>query len=237
MHLFASARRAGLLLLLGTGVACDQSALPAISPTEAPRAGHAAQVYYSQGKLEIDADNSSLNQILLDVSRETGMKITGSLLDESVYGKYGPAPPAEVLASLLNGTNSNMLLRQTASYAPAELILTPRLGGPTPPDPHAPGFDDAAPSETPALARRQAPVAAPLPPSTARPGINQSGRPFYPSNLSAPATPSTLTGANGGTDTPSADTSNPTSPNGVKTPQQIYQQLQQLMHQQQATQK
>src|ERR1035437_1355157 len=231
MHSIASARRAGVLLLLGTGVACGQSTLPAISPTAAPRAGHPAQVVYSRGMLEIDADNSSLNQILRDVSRETGMKITGGLADERVYGKYGPSPPAEVLASLLNGTSSNMLLRETASYAPAELILTPRHGGPTPPDPNAPGFDDAAAAGEPAgtaLSRQQAPMASPVPPPMARPAINPSGRPFYSNILSAPATPSTLMGASGSTDTPSADTSNPQSPNGVKTPQQIYQQLQQL---------
>ncbi len=220
----ATARCACLLVLLGAGVASGQSTLPATSPTAAPKAAHPAQVVYSEGKLEVTADNSSLNQILRDVSRQTGMKITGAMIDERVFGKYGPSAPVEVLAKLLDGTSSNMILMETAAYAPAELILTPRQGGPTPPNPHARSADDDAASEAPQ------PSQAPTPPAPA-PGVNPASRPLF--SVGAAPNPSASPAAGGAADTGSADTSNPQSPNGVKTPQQIYQQLQQLQQQQQ----
>ena len=68
---------------------------------------------------------------------QTGMKITAGVADQRVFGKYGPGAPAEILANLLDGTDSNMLLRETASAAPAELILTPQQWGLTPPNPNA----------------------------------------------------------------------------------------------------
>jgi hypothetical protein len=141
-------RTAGLLLL-GGGLACAQSSsVPAAAPAaREQQAGSIAEVAYAQGQLEITADNSSLNQILREIARKTGMKITGGVVDERVYGKYGPAAPAEILSILLGGTGSNMLLTETAPDVPAELILTPRMGGPTPPNPTPP------PTETPPAAR------------------------------------------------------------------------------------
>ena len=91
--------------------------------------------------MSINASNSSLNQILREISRQTGMKITGGVREERVFGHYGPAPVADILTTLIDGTGTNMVLRQTASNTPEELILTPRSGGVTPPNPNAPGFD------------------------------------------------------------------------------------------------
>jgi hypothetical protein len=93
-------------------------------------------VDYVAGKLVVTATNASLNQILRQVSRSIGMKITGSVADERVYGQYGPSTPSIVLATLLDGTGINMLLVDDAK-GPTELILTPRHGGPTPPSPSA----------------------------------------------------------------------------------------------------
>ena len=152
-----------LLLLAGGGVfvagglALAQSpALPATPPTAAAvpaaaaktaqPAAHRAQVLYSGGQLTIIADNSSLNQILRDVSRQTGMKITGGVADQRVFGKVGPGAPAEILSGLLDGTGSDMLLRENAAHTPVELVLTPRGGGATPPGPFASGADDDAPA-------------------------------------------------------------------------------------------
>ena len=80
------------------------------------------------------------------------MKITGGVADQRVFGKVGPGAPAEILAGLLDGTGSNMLLRENAAHTPVELVLTPRGGGATPPGPFASGADDDAPAidESPA---------------------------------------------------------------------------------------
>lgn len=170
-----------------------------------------AQVVFANGQLQITADNSSLNQILRDIGSQTGMKITGGVADERVFGKYGPAAPAEILGDLLDGTSSNMLLRNTAANVPAELVLTPQGGGPTPPNPNARSFDDdsdQADSPPPAVQEPpQRPVYIPPPP------------PPPPTVTATPDTNSNSTSAPG---------ANSASPNGVQTPQQIYEQLQRL---------
>jgi hypothetical protein len=160
--------------------------------------------------LSVAADNSSLNQILRQISLETGMKITGGVADERVFGHYGPSAPSQVLANLLDGTGSNMLLLHRDGLAPAELVLTPRMGGPTPPNPNAAIFNEQPePQEKP-----------------------EHNKPHDPASSSksnhfatAPASPNQAN---------SSDPTQPESPNGVKTPQQIYQQLQRLHQQQQA---
>lgn len=116
---------------------------------------HHARVSCAGGELEVHADNSSLNGILRSISQCTGMKITGGVADQRVFGDYGPAAPATVLATLLDGTGSNMLLSETATDQPAHLILTPRTGGVTPPSPSSVTDDDtdeAGPGNVPASA-------------------------------------------------------------------------------------
>jgi len=143
------------------------------------------------------------------------MKITGGVTDERVFGQYGPDNPAQVLAELLNGTGSNMILVHRDGPAPAELILTPRQGGPTPPNPNAAALNDRPePEDIPNQGIQPPPFPPPSPANTAIP----------PTNPGAPAQASP------------ANSSQPDSPNGVKTPQQIYEQLQRLRQQQQQQQ-
>jgi hypothetical protein len=231
MNCIVRMRCSVLLLLAGGGVfvagglALAQSpALPATPPTAAQPAAsvpataaaaaqpaaHRAQVLYSGGQLTITADNSSLNQILRDVSRQTGMKITGGVADQRVFGKVGPGAAAGILASLLDGTGSNMLLRESSTHTPVELVLTPRGGGATPPGPFASGSDDDAPASAVSPSQASGFGGGPV----AGPGAAPSSAP----------PPSTVPG-------------NPQSPNGVLTPQQIFQQLQQLQQQQQPSSK
>jgi hypothetical protein len=167
--------------------------------------------------LSISADNCSLNQILRQIATDTGMKITGGVADERVFGEYGPAPPDQILSALLDGTGSNMILVRRDGDALAELILTPRQGGPTPPSPTSAAFneDRSEPRPTPPIQ-----IARPAPEPT-----NPANEVNPPTNTGAPPT-----------GTSPADSSQPESPNGVKTPQQIYEQLQRLRQQQQQQQ-
>ena len=54
------------------------------------------------------------------------MKIDGLGSDERVFGSFGPGPPRDVLADLLDGTAYNLvLLGDLSNGAPRELILSP----------------------------------------------------------------------------------------------------------------
>jgi hypothetical protein len=235
-------RRIAVLFLMEGVMAFAQTTLPATSPTSLPavvpaapstvnpvtppHTGVPAKVSYSEGRLQVIADNSSLNQILREISRSTGMTITGGVIDQRVFGQYGPGPPAQILGDLLEGTGSNMLLRETASAAPAELILTPREGGVTPPNPNAAVVDeDNAPGDNA--------VSPPPPPSPDQilGGSHPPRQPYGSSPTGYGFTPGIPTPPPGSVVTspaPSAGATNPASPNGVPTPEQIYQQLQQL---------
>ena len=209
---------------------------PAVSPMATPtqssvlvQTARLARVDYSGGLLTVTAENSSLNQILREISRLSNLKITGGVADERVYGTYGPAPLPAVLATLLNGTGSNMLLIQDASAAPQELVLTPRQGGASPPNPMA-SRDveeqiDFPPQLTPHLSN--IPNAPPQRENPARPQQwTPSAIPI--SNIPPPGEPVPINPPV--TTTP--DTTTEQSPNGVKTPQQIYDQLIKMQQQQ-----
>jgi hypothetical protein len=117
-------------------------AATSVSGSDLTTKAHHAQVILSNGLLDVRADNSSLNQILRSISRATGLKITGGVQDQRVFGNYGPASTAEILATLLDGTGTNILFLAGDTTTPPELVLTARGGGPTPPNPDAPGFED-----------------------------------------------------------------------------------------------
>jgi hypothetical protein len=183
---------------------------PPVPLTPLQRPPQRAQITYADGALSISADNASLNQILHQIAGDTGIKITGGVAEERVFGNYGPDSPNQVLAALLEGTGSNMIFVHHDTGAPSELILTPRQGGPTPPNPNASTFDNRSePGEAPSRSMQPAPYPPP------------QGNPIIP-----PVTPGASTGA-------SPNTSQPDNPNGVKTPQQIYEQLQRMRQQQQ----
>jgi hypothetical protein len=172
---------------------------------------HRAVITYSQGQLTITADDSSLNEILRDISRQIGMTITGGVADERVFGHYGPSAPGAVLATLLDGTRSNMLFIREQNGHPSQLILTARNGDPTPPNPNAAREEE-----------EQRPEASFYP----RPDQSQPVPPPNPTPPAGAAAPPAAPGA----------TTDQQSPNAVKTPQQIYDQLLKMRQPQNNTQ-
>jgi hypothetical protein len=89
-----------------------------------------ASVVWDATGLRINASNSSLQQILREVSTETGTKVEGLSADQRVYGDFGPGKARDVLGQLLQGSGYNVLLAgDIGQGAPREVVLSPRLAG------------------------------------------------------------------------------------------------------------
>jgi hypothetical protein len=120
-----------------------QPAVPAAIPTLIPVAAPApmpawpvneaptpALVQWDSHGLHISAKNSSLRQILADVSSRIGSTLEGMGTDERVFGEYGPGPAKEVLAQLLHGSAYNvMLIGDQGQGTPRQIVLSVRSAG------------------------------------------------------------------------------------------------------------
>ncbi len=103
---------------------------PTVAPSLFQQPAVPATVTAGNNELTVKADNSSLAQILHQVSSKTGMKLDGLGGDERVFGSFGPGAPREVLTALLNGTSYNvMMVGDLPNGAPRELLLTSRASG------------------------------------------------------------------------------------------------------------
>lgn len=167
--------------------------------------------------LAVSGGGDSLRNILRQVARATGMKVTGGVPDEQVFGSYGPAPVQAVLASLFNGLSVNMLLVNDSPTKPKELLLTARTGGASPPSQAQPlaATDDPADVNMvqPRPGRHTSPESFSQPPAQIQPATNGAG----------PAVPLNDTGIS---NTPATNADGqPESPNGVRTPEQIFDEL------------
>jgi hypothetical protein len=111
---------------------------PTVAPSLFEQPPVPATVTASANELTVKADNSSLTQILHQVSSATGMRLNGLGGDERVFGSFGPGAPRDVLTTLLNGTSYNiMMVGDLPSGAPRELVLTSRAASGAPPQPTA----------------------------------------------------------------------------------------------------
>ena len=89
-----------------------------------------ASVVWDATGLHINASNSSLKQILSEVSTETGSRVEGPVPDQRVYGDYGPGQAGDVISQLLQGSGYNVLLAgDLGKGAPREIVLSPRQAG------------------------------------------------------------------------------------------------------------
>ena len=86
-----------------------------------------ASVVWDGHGLRIEAANSSLAQILRDVSAKTGANLQGMGEDQRVFGTYGPGPAREVLNQLLEGSGYNVLIiGDRGQGAPRRIVLSAR---------------------------------------------------------------------------------------------------------------
>jgi hypothetical protein len=177
--------------------AAPAQAAPAPPPPDWPindKPAAATVVWDSHG-LRIDASNSSLEQILKDVSTDTGAKVEGLNADQRVFGTYGPGPARDVLSDLLDGAGYNVLMiGDQGEGTPREIVLSAPPSGPAPT-----GNNRSLASE-----EDYEPEPEPPPPPEPAPPVNQ----------------------------PQPQQPNPP----VRTPQQLYQELQQRQQQMQQQQ-
>jgi hypothetical protein len=230
--------------------------LTSAAPSTKP---HTAQVQFANGLLDVRADDSSLQQILRSIARHTGMKITGGVADERVYGNYGPAPASTILATLLDGTGVNMLLQSTPGAVPEVLVLTPQTGGVTPPNLDVTVDDDANEAVSPpgterpvesvaeGIARQNAQpsggavsVTQPMNDVNGSPNNTSPTASTFPTTNSVPIdtipSPSTTPSSSGIVDAPNPPPPGSTTSPTASTPEGIYQQLLKLQQKQQQNQ-
>jgi hypothetical protein len=93
-----------------------------------------ATVVWDSHGLRVDAANSRLDQILKDVSTDTGAKVEGlGSSDVRIFGTYGPGPANEIISQLLNGTGYNVLMiGDQGAGAPRQIVLSKAPTGPAP---------------------------------------------------------------------------------------------------------
>ncbi len=109
-----------------------------------------ASVQWTAQGLTIDAKNSSLEQILNDISTQSGAKVEGIGSDERVFGIYGPGQPRDVLSQLLEGTEYNVIMvGDSERGVPQRILLSEKPQGGTQPNAPVPAADEYEPPVTP----------------------------------------------------------------------------------------
>lgn len=102
-----------------------------LPPAQAP--AHAPVISWDGKLLTVDADNSTLADILEAVRARTGatMEFPSSAASERVALHIGPAPPREVVSSLLYGANFDYVIEAQDDDPDAlrSVVLTARGGG------------------------------------------------------------------------------------------------------------
>jgi hypothetical protein len=181
------------------------------------------QVSYQNSQLTIVAPNSTLGDVLRAVRKQTGAEIDIPSAPERVVTHLGPGPAREVVAELLNGSRFNyVLLGSPADDASLTRVVLVAKTGP----------DTASPPSGPSLAEQQqlgivpnsaAPVVPPQPETG--PDANDAD------TATEENTDENADQAAAEAEQPAAAPDQP----GVKTPQEMLQEMQQrqLMLQQQ----
>lgn len=109
-----------------------------------------ASVVWDSRGLFIQASNSSLDQILNDISLKTGAKVEGMGADERVFGTYGPGPARDVLTQLLDGSGYNVLLvGDLGQGTPRRIVLSGRPAHAAQPSGQGTPSDNEADQEAP----------------------------------------------------------------------------------------
>lgn len=196
---------------------------PPPPPTPEQMAPVAPTVTFQGGQLTIQSNNATLAQVLRSVQAKTGASfdIPASAGSDRVVAQLGPGQPKDILATLLNGSKFNYIILGSPGQPGSvqRLILTPRQNTPITtntaqnhptPQPEPPQEDEYNPPE-------------PMEDNTA----NQA----QPAGAFRPGYNPNLPNQNG--ENQAEPGNNGQLPQGVKTPEQLLQELQKMQQQQQ----
>jgi hypothetical protein len=153
------------------------------------RPGSATVVWDSHG-LHIVAANSSLAQILKEVTTKTGTSLEGMGEDQRVFGSYGPGPARDVLSQLLHGSGYNVLMiGDQGQGTPRRILLSTHTasGSQASPAMNAPSSLNAPPP--PDDDAGDDPPEQPEPPQQNRPNDTPQGTPGRPPQQNMPPNP------------------------------------------------
>jgi hypothetical protein len=181
----------------------------------------APQVSYQNSQLTIVAPNSTLGDILRAVKKQTGAEIDVPSAPERVVTHLGPGPAREVLAELLNGSRFNyVLLGSPADDALLTRVVLVVKTGP----------DVVTPPSGPSLAEQQQLGIVPPPGNP----ISSQQEPAEANDAAEPEDNADENADQAAAEAEQQPQPNPDQP-GVKTPQEMLQEMQQrqLMLQQQ----
>lgn len=153
-------------------------AAPTTAPSLLDKPAQAAKITLADGRLSVDADNSSLTEILHQLAASSGMTVDGISRDQRIFGKYGPGNPRDILSSLLDDAGYNVImLGASRTGAPRELILSERTNSPVAsPEPNRIAQqDNEDQEEVPLNTNPPAGEEPPRPPVPPIPGQNPNG--------------------------------------------------------------
>lgn len=169
------------------------------------------QVTFENNQLTIVAPNSTLADILRAVRKLTGAEIEVPAAPERVVTHLGPGPAREVLADLLNGSRFNyVLLGSPSDEAALTRVVLVAKSGVQEVAPSIPGPPGAVqPQQTQAVVDQPEPEATPE------------------ANETEAADDSNTADDNTDQQPTEAEQTTPPEANGVKTPQQMLQEMQQ----------
>ncbi len=166
------------------------------------------QVTYQNGQLTIVAANSTLGDILRAVRKQTGAEIEVPVATDRVVTHLGPGPAREVVAELLNGSRFNYVLMGSSAddTALTRVVLVMKTGP-----------DTVTPPSGPSIAEQQQLGIVPGGLSGAQPDPGQDANDAAEENADDAAADQAAAEA----EQPAADQP------GVKTPQEMLQEMQQ----------
>ena len=125
----------------------SQPELPNWPVNDAP---NKPSVTWDSSGLKIEANNSSLHDILNEVSADTGTKVEGMGADERVFGEYGPGDTRDVISQLLHGSSYNVLMiGDQGAGTPRQIVLSTRHSGGNQPHANVPVPQDQAEEDVP----------------------------------------------------------------------------------------